>query len=483
MGTAHTVTVAGRTLRPTEVSALVLGHLLDIAERTIGRRPRRAIITVPAYFEDGARQATRDAGMLAGLEVERLINASPSSSATRASWRCSRAAATPTSAGTTSIRPCSSTCSSFGGGAREQLRADPRALARLADAAERAKIALSERAEMTLSEAYLTGSGANAVHLEASLAREDFEAVARPFVDKTLRSIDLALEDARMKPADLDRVILVGGASKSPLVARLVGEHLGRPAQVDADADRAVALGASRLAGRVAGAEIDEVLVDITPHTLVVGSMVEGNTPFEETEDLGAVPLIERDTVVPVKASKTFYTFIGDQPAVAVPIGQGEAERFGDNLFLGEVVVDDLPPRPAHSPIEVTFTLDISGVLEVHAEHSDSGRAQSTRITNSPSRLSTQERRCAQANVDALRAAPGEPDPEALEAPTRGLDPARQARADAMIARAERALGKADALAPEVEAALARLREATQEAAPDTDDRVGALADALLDLL
>jgi len=186
-----------------------------------------------------------------------------------------------------------------------------------------------------------------------------------------------------MLPRELDRVLLVGGSSKMPFVAEVVANHLGRPAHVDADADRAVALGATLLAGRAAGQAIDEVLVDITPHTLGIG--VAGQFSADP-EDLESAPIIERGTVLPVMRKKMFHTMIENQKAIAAPVVQGEAELADDNTWLGEVHVEGLPPSPAGSPVEVAFTLDLSGVLQVAALHTMTPSAMShLRFMRSPS--------------------------------------------------------------------------------------------------
>ena len=500
MGRDTKTRIAGRDLSPPEISALILGALLDRAEAALGRRPARAVITVPAYFDDLQRAATRDAGEIAGVTVERLVNEPTAAAMTYHSGREERVLIYDLGGGTFDVSIldrdegflevrasrgdthlggddvdaalCQLVASRLGAAA-DVVRADPRALTRLTEAVERAKIALSERTEVRLSEPFLAGSGAAAVHLDLLLTRADVEAVARPFVERTLRCIDDALRDARMAARELDRVLLVGGSSKMPFVAELVASHLGRPVHVDADADRAVALGATLLAGRAAGQSVDEVLVDITPHTLGIGVAGHFNA---HPDDLETAPIIEQGTVLPVTRKKTFHTMIENQKAVSAPVVQGEADFADENTWLGEVHVEGLPPSPAGSPVEVAFALDLSGVLQVAALHVPSGKAASVTLANCPSRLSVLERRKCRETVAALRA---------VTTPTATISESDRRLAEAMLGRARRAVEKGGAS----EVALSRVRGAVEQlesalaTGSEVTARTDALSDTLLDLL
>jgi molecular chaperone DnaK len=489
--------IAGRDLSPPEISALILGALLDRAEAALGARPARAVITVPAFFDDLQRAATRDAGEIAGVVVERLVNEPTAAAMTYQSGREERVLVYDLGGGTFDVSILDrdegflEVRSSRGdthlggddvdealgrlvmarlGAAADVVRGDAAARTRLTEAVERAKIALSERTEVRLSEPFLAGSGASAVHLDMLLTRSDVESVAKPFVERTLTCIDEALREAKMSARDLDRVLLVGGSSKMPFVAALVANHLGRAAHVDADADRAVALGATIIAGRAAGEPIDEVLVDITPHTLAAGVV----TP--DRDELEASPVIAQGSVLPVARTRTYSTVVDNQRTVIVPIVQGESELVDDNTWLGEVTVDRLPPSPRGSPVEVSFTLDLSGVLQVAARHVPSGKAASVTLDNCASRLTTMERRAGREVVDELRAAT--PSPRAADETERRL-------AEAMLGRARQALGRtgvdADA-ASRAAAAVARV-EARLVEGGDVVEATEALSDALLDLL
>jgi molecular chaperone DnaK (HSP70) len=294
---------------------------------------------------------------------------------------------------------------------------------------------------------------------------------------RTLEHIAAAMRDAGITAADASRILLVGGASKMPLVRRMVAAHLGRPVHVDLDADRAVALGASILAGRIGGAEIDEVLVDITPHTLAVG-VADEDYLEGEAEDLAVAPVIPRDTVVPVERTQTVFTVVADQSAAELPIVQGEHPRLPGNTQLGTVRVEPLPPGPAGAPVEVTFKLDLSGVLHVRAQHLPSGQSADVHIADSPYRLTEQHRRRAGAEVEAMRAAA----PEAAEGPSDG----DLSLAQAMLGRAARALDKEggnEAGRERVRAAAAALAAAIEVRAVEVMDRSDDLSDALLDLI
>jgi molecular chaperone DnaK len=507
MGQDTRVRVGSRELTPPQVSALILAALLDRVEQKIGARPARAVITVPAFFDDVQRQATRTAGELAGLEVDRLVNEPTAAALTYQSGQEESVLVYDLGGGTFDVSvlerdegflevKASRGDTHLGGddldrdlvrlvldrlgGPRGLVEKDPRAMTRLTEAVERAKIALSERDEVRLFDPFVAGEGADAVHLDMPLTREDVEAVARPMLERTLRCIDDALGDAKMQARDVHRVLLVGGVSKMPIVARMVSAHLSRPVQVDANADRAVALGAAMLAGRAAGAAIDEILVDITPHTLSVGVAHSPDEDFEEEGDLHAAPVIRRDTVVPVERTNTYFTMVEDQQAVAVPIAQGEAEWIGDNTWLGRVVVRDLPRSPAGSPVEVTFRLDLSGVLHVSAKHVPSGCVAAVTIAESPHRLTEQMRKAARAEVEAMRASPpAQPDPTAASEADLSL-------ARALIGRAERALEKAPDGDPlvrdKIAAAMAELSEAAEARSERTSELIDKLSDALLDL-
>ncbi len=496
MGQDVRVRLGKKQYSPAQVSAMILSALLDRAQERLGGRPTRAVITVPAWFDDRQREATRTAGELAGLSVERLVNEPTAAAMTYQSGGEECVLVYDLGGGTFDVSILDrdegflEVRSSRGdtqlggddvdralvelvlgrlGDQRRAIDADPRALARLTEAVERAKIALSDREEVKLFDPFLAGTGDAAVHLDMPVTRSDVDEVARPFVERTLKCIDDALRDAKVEPSSLHRVLLVGGSSKMPIVAGMVSKHLGMPVLVDANADRAVALGASMLAGRAAGAEIDEILVDITPHTLGAGVV-----DLDDEEVLFSSPVIERDTVVPVERTRTYYTVVENQPAVRVPVTQGEEEYVDDNTYLGEVWVEDLPPAPARSPVEVTFQLDLSGVLHVSAKHVSSGKSANVTFRDSPYRLTDQQRREAKAEVAMLRSSSGNE-----------LTEGERELARALVVRAAKALeqardGDEKKRVQEAKAALEGALEAGDTRVRELGDT---LSDALFDLM
>lgn len=506
MGTDKRHRLGERQVSSTEVAAFILAELLNRAEAQLGHRPRRAVITVPAFFKDAQRQATQDAGEIAGLQVERLVNEPTAAALNYETGQESRVLIYDFGGGTFDVSVlerdqgflevhASHGDTELGGSdidaalvehvlqrlgpQRASVEADPRALTRLTESVERAKIALSERVSVQLVEPFLTGDGTKVVNLDLELTRAQLERVIEPFVERTLRCIDQALSYASLESVALDRVVLVGGTSKIPYVQARVAEHLDLPAQVESDADLAVALGALRLAGRIEGLSVDDVLVDVTPHTLAVGVVDDSE------EGLMASAVIERNSVLPCVNRKTYYTLMANQPAVEIPIVQGEHRLVDDNTELGTVLVEDLPPGPANSPVDVEFRLDLSGVLHVSAVHVPSGKESRIRIADSPHRLSKQERKAARARFKTLEAGRD----EALEPALDTADDPELALARALLERATTVLeSKAGSAQPD---ALERVRRAhaalgaalTAGATPDEIvEPSDALSDALLDL-
>ena len=532
MGQDVKLRVGKSQLSPAQVSALILSSLLDRAEQQLGERPMRAVITVPAFFDDAQRQATRDAGSLAGLQVERLVNEPTAAALNYQTGAEQTALVYDLGGGTFDVSlldldegllevQCSRGDTALGGddidaalvehvlstlgASRRSVEADLRAMTRLTEAVERAKIALSSRDEVRLFEPFLTGEGARAVNMDVRLTRTDLERIAAPFVNRTLECIDDLLNDVDISASQVDRVIMVGGSSKMPLVQQRVREHLDRPVLCDADADRAVAIGASLLGGRAGGEAVQSVLVDITPHTLAAGAVDASELVLStlsarsRDEQLAAVPVIRRDTVIPVTRTQTVYTMWEDQSVAAVPIVQGEGPRVGDNTWLGEVCIEHIPPGPAHSPVEVSFGLDLSGVLNVTATHLPSGKSAQVRIADSPYRLSEQRRAAERAQVEALlaRASEVENEPEALP-DAEEARPAKRTKAAsaateselalarAMLARAEKAMqthGADEERLKPVRGVWGALRAAVEDRSQAVGELTDTLSDRLLDLL
>jgi molecular chaperone DnaK len=449
MGSDSRVILGEETYRPQEISALILRTLRQRAEAVLNDTVSQAVITVPAYFTDAQRQATKEAGEIAGLEVLQILN-EPTAAALvfdRREEESQRLLVYDLGGGTFDVSIVDITGSvtevlashgnnRLGGDDFDrQLRrllaerfeqahgfplpSDAALEARLLQAAERAKIQLSERGRVVVQEAYLHSQGDTPLHLETELLREDFETLIRPLLRETLTAIDRALADAGLKASDLDKVILVGGSTRIPLVEELVEGHLEGVPVSSFEPDRCVALGAALQAGVLNGEEIDTFLVDVTPHSLGIAAALE--------TDYGLIPnlfstIIPRNTVIPVTRSKLYYTTTDNQKLVRVEVSQGENVEADQNVPLGSFDVEGLPAKPAGDvAIEVQFSFDLNGILIVTAAETSSGRQQQLVVNNATMhKLASHELEQSRDAVESLFATMaadprGEADEEALE--------------------------------------------------------------------
>ncbi len=395
----YTVEIEGEEYTPQQISAMILQKIKHDAEEYLGDEVEKAVITVPAYFSDKQRQATKDAGEIAGFEVERIIN--EPTAASMAYGLDDDADQTvlvyDLGGGTFDV-----SILDLGGGVYEvvatngdndlggddwdhaiidwladefeaehgmDLRDDRQALQRLKDAAEEAKIELSSRKETEINLPFITATDDGPIHLEKSMTRAKFESLTSDLIDRTVEPTEQALEDAGYEKSDIDEVLLVGGSTRMPQVAEKVEELIGEPPQKNVNPDEAVALGAA-IQGGVLGGEVDDiVLLDVTP--LSLGIEVKGGL-FER--------LIEKNTTIPTEESKIFTTAADNQTSVQVRVFQGERELANKNELLGEFHLTGIPPAPAGTPqIEVTFSIDENGIVNVGAE--DKGTGTSEEIT------------------------------------------------------------------------------------------------------
>jgi molecular chaperone DnaK len=431
MGSDARVPMAEESYRPQEISALILRALKRRAEAALNDTVEQAVITVPAYFTDAQRQATKEAGEIAGLEVLQILN-EPTAAALvfdRRDDDSQRLLVYDLGGGTFDVSiveitgPVTEVLASHGnnrlGGDDfdRQLRrllverfeqahgvplpAEAALEARLLQAAERAKIQLSERGQVAVREAYLHREGDTPLHLDTELSRDDFEALIRPLLRETLTAIDRALADAGLQPADLDRVILVGGSTRIPLVQELVEGHLEGVAVSSFEPDRCVALGAALQAGVLNGEEVDTFLVDVTPHSLGIAVAME--------TDFGLIPnifstIIPRNTVIPVSRSKLYRTTVDNQKLVRVEVSQGENVHAEENVPLGSFDVQGLPARPAGDvTIDVQFSFDLNGILTVTAAETSSGRQERLVVNNATMhRLASHELEQSRSAVESL---------------------------------------------------------------------------------
>ncbi len=408
-GDAH-VESRGKTYSPPEISAMILQKLKQAAEDYLGEPVTDAVITVPAYFDDSQRQATKDAGKIAGLNVLRIIN-EPTAAALAYGLekkKEEKVAVYDLGGGTFDISILeigegvievkSTNGDTYLGGddfdlriidwmveefKKEQgidLKQDKMALQRLKEGAERAKIELSTAMETEINLPFITADATGPRHLLMKLSRAKLEQLTDDLIQKTIGPCKVALSDASLTPANIDEVILVGGQTRTPKVQQVVQEHFGKEPNKTVNPDEVVAVGAA-IQGAVLKGEVKEVLLlDVTPLSLGI-------------ETLGGIftKMIEKNTTIPTKKSQIFSTASDNQPAVTIKVHQGEREMAADNKLLGVFELVGIPPAPRGIPqIEVTFDIDANGILHVSAKDLGTGKEQSIRITAS-SGLSEEE--------------------------------------------------------------------------------------------
>jgi len=514
MGREATVPLGDQHYSPQEVSAILLRTLKGRAERALGHPVTKAVITVPAFFTEGQRDATREAGVLAGLEVVRIINEPTAAVLTYDPHPPERerllvydlgggtfdVSIAQVEGGVVEIL-ASHGDTQLGGDDFDQLlldlicdrfqqqhgvdlRAEPVARSRVLRAAEDAKKALSAEAVAPIAEEFIAEAKGVPLHLRMEVDRPDYEALIEPLLDRTLACLDRALADADLRADQVDKVVLVGGATRTPLVHRLLRDRLGRPVHAEIEPDLAVALGAAVQGALIAGLEVGPVLVDITPHTLGIEALgTLHGFPSVHT----FAPILERNTPLPAARTEIFSTVADGQEAAEIRVFQGEDDDTRHDTLVGEFAIDGLAAVHAGNQIVVKLDLDLNGILKVTATERATGLARQVTIDNAMERFRRRHRTDAVDRLDAVFRTSA--DPLALPAPTpAGASPAPEAApspalrsARDLVAKAERVLAGANPEdAAELKALLVDLRAALDRG---SEAEVGPIAHEVEDLV
>jgi molecular chaperone DnaK len=433
MGQDVKVTLGDKEFRPQEISAMILRALRDRAVKFLGRDVSKAVITVPAYFNDAQRQATVEAGQLAGLEVVRILN-EPTAAALTYDPRQTdglRVLVYDLGGGTFDVSIvhteggvvevlASHGDTQLGGDDFDELllnhlaerfltehgvdlRAERTTRARLLRAAETAKRQLSDHPFVRVEEEFIGEKNGVPLHLSMEVQRVHYEALIRPLLDRTMDCVQRALDDARLTARQIDRVVLVGGSTRTPIVGELLEGRLQRPAHREIDPDLCVAMGAAVQGAIVSGLQVGAVLVDITPHSLGIKCLDPQDSVFAFGEPaFRFAPIIKRGTPLPASRSEVFRTVMDNQDKVEIDVYQGESEDVRRNHQVGMFLIDGLARVPAGNHIVVQLDLTLDGILKVSAREKATGLQKHITIENALARFEREEREAASARLEEL---------------------------------------------------------------------------------
>ena len=507
MGEETKVEMAGQNYTPQEISAIILKHLKSIAESYLNQPVKKAVITVPAYFSDSQRQATREAGEIAGLEVVRMIN-EPTAAAL--SYEADQKAhkrilVYDLGGGTFDVSVvsiendvveviASHGNNKLGGDDFDQkitdhivehikeksgldIQESRKAMARINRAAEAAKRALSDQPYVLIEEEYLEEHQGAPIHLSLELARNDYEEMIANYIEETLEAVHIAINGANLTASDIDEILLVGGSTRTPLVSQRLTEEFRLEPHIEVDPDLCVASGAAIQAAIIAGDDISAsaILVDITPYTYGTSALGELNGEFYPYK---YVPIIHKNSALPLAKSEVFFTMRDNQEAVEVKIFQGEDEDALNNIQLGEFTVEGLSQVPEGNPIILSLTLDLNGILHVFAKEKNTGLEKSIVIDNAISRFEGAKLETAKDRINEIF---GETTQETLIIDQETDDNHTIVQARALVEKAERMLENAS---PEDREDMVNMIESindaiTKESLADLKEPIEQLSDIL----
>jgi molecular chaperone DnaK len=511
MGTDQLFSLEGKDYTPQQISALILRQVKAVAEEALGQAVTQAVITVPAYFSDEQRTATREAGELAGLEVVRIINEPTAAALAYSTGRDigQRVLVYDLGGGTfdvslvqidgSMVEVLATAGNNRLGGddfdnrildyiadrfKREHgvdLREDLRARTRLTLAAEEAKIRLSDHPFARIRQEFVATVEDTPRHLDEELSRERFVELIDDLLEDTMTCVGQVLRDARCRPREIDQVLLVGGSTRIPAVRARLARYFGQEPAGDINPDECVALGAAVQAAIVAGADVDSVLVDVTAHSLGIAvAEILGGRLYPNRYSV----VIPRNTVIPAEKAEVYYTVHNNQQTVEIKVYQGEAPIASENQELGQFLLEGLPPRPAGEvEVVVSFNLSVDGILQVRAEERSGGKSADITVRDMRNRMSEQTKAEQEATVASLwetsaGAADAEEDVEGTS--EMAIAPATQAL---LLKAREVAAQRSDEERDKILSLVEQIEELLQDGEEPDADELGQLEDELIDLL